>query len=107
MRINEKIKELREKSNITQKEMADYLEVTQTYISKLESSERNLTIDLLMKISTLFVCDISELVDDDKTVKPLVLPFRKKNYTVADLDSISSANKIILNFNEMIDLLEE
>ncbi len=107
MKINEKIKELREKSNITQKEMADYLEVTQTYISKLESSDRNLTIDLLMKIANLFVCDISELVDDNKSIKPLVLPFRKKNYSVADLDSISNANKIILNFNEMIDLLED
>lgn len=107
MKINEKIKDLREKSKITQKEMADYLDVTQTYISKIESSERNLTFDLLLKISNLFICDMNELVDDNKDVRPLLLPFRKKNFSVADLDSISNANKIILNFNEMIDLLEE
>ena len=107
MNINEKIKELREKSKITQKSMADYLNVTQTYISKMESSERELTVDLLNKIANLFVCDINDLIDDNKKVKPILLPYRKKNYSVEDLENISNANKIIINFNEMIDMLEE
>lgn len=107
MKVNEKIKNLREKSKITQEGMANYLNVSQTYISKLESSERELTVDLLTKIADLFVCDICDLVDDAKMVEPIVMPFRKKNYSVEDLENISDANRIILNFNEMVDMLED
>ena len=107
MKINEKIKELREKNGISQRSMAEYLGVDQSYISKVESDERNLSVELLTKISNLFICDIEDLVNTSKTIKPFVMPFRKKAYSVSDLENISKANKIILNFNEMIDMLEE
>jgi transcriptional regulator with XRE-family HTH domain len=107
MVINDKIKELREKSKITQESMSNYLNVTQSYISKIESSEREIPVELLVKIANLFVCDINDLIDDSKKISPIVLPFRKKNYSVEDLQNFGNANRIIMNFNEMIDLLEE
>ncbi len=107
MSINEKIKKLRQDSKITQEVMANYLNVSQTYISKLESNERNLTIDILNKICNLFLCDFNDLIDDNKSIKPIALPFRKSDISAADLENFSDANKIIMNFNEMIDLLEE
>lgn len=107
MKVNEKIKTMRQESGITQNSLADYLGITQTYVSKLESDERELTVDLLTKIANLFVCSIEDLLDETKSVRPMRLPFRKASYTVDDLANISDANRIILNLTEMIDMLED
>lgn len=107
MNINEKIKRLREQNNISQLSMAEYLKVHQSYISKIESSERNLNIELLNKIANLFVCNLYDLIDDKKDVRPMIMPYRKSAYSVSDLENISNANKIILNLNEMIKLSED
>ena len=43
--INEKLKMMRELSGLRQGQIADYLGVTQTFISKVETGDRNLTVD--------------------------------------------------------------
>lgn len=106
MKVNEKIKKIRTESGITQSSLANYLGITQAYVSKLESDERELTVDLLTKIANLFVCSIEDLLDETKKVRPMALPFRKASYTVDDLSNISDANRIILNLTEMIDIIE-
>ena len=105
-KINQKIKQLREENNITQKQLAEYLNVTQALISQLESSERKFSLSIIMKLADLFVCDIDDLIDDEKEVKTILLPYRKTAYTVEDLSNISDARRIIKNFNEMIDMKE-
>lgn len=108
MQINEKLKALRTQSGISQQNLAEYLGVEQSYISKIESSERSLTLELLNKISQLFVCSLVDLTDDNKDIKPLIVPFRKqKNYSFEDLTNISDANQIILNWHEMLNYMGE
>ena len=40
MEINVRIKELREKNGYTQKNIADFLSVDQSFVSKIENGER-------------------------------------------------------------------
>ena len=50
--IYEKLKLMREQSGLRQGQIAEYLGVTQTFISKVETGERNLTVaQLEMKMS--------------------------------------------------------
>ena len=47
--LGQKIKELRSESNYTQQNIADFLGVDQSFISKVEKNERVLTSDKLEK----------------------------------------------------------
>ena len=49
--INEKLRMMREEAGLRQGQIADYLGVTQTFISKVETGERNLTVDQLQDVS--------------------------------------------------------
>ena len=51
--IYEKLKTMREKAGLRQGQIADYLGVTQTFISKVETGERNLTVDQLENLVNL------------------------------------------------------
>lgn len=105
-KIYEKIRQLREDNHITQKQLAEYLGITQALVSQLESSERNFSMGIISKLTDLFVCDFEDLIDENKDVKAVLLPYRKTSYSVEDLSNVSDARKIIKNFNEMIDMKE-
>lgn len=102
MSINEKIKKLRNDLGIKQIDLANYLDIDQSYISKIESGERIINVDLLEKLADLFSCSIFDIIDDKKNIE--LLCFSHRNKTLSDLDSFSKANKIIKNYREMIDL---
>ena len=59
--IGERFNELRNKSGLTQSQIADFLKVDQSYISKCEKSERQFSIDILEKAAALFGCPIEYL----------------------------------------------
>lgn len=56
--ISEKLKEMREQSGLRQEQIARFLGVTQTYVSKVKSGERNLTVDQLGKLVSLYGCSL-------------------------------------------------
>ena len=107
MRICEKIKELRKNIGLNQEELANYLEVDQTLISKIENDERNATLGMLRKLSELFTCPLESLLDENVMPEVIKVPFRSKDATPSDLCTISKANNIILNLKEMLDLKEK
>ena len=49
-----RIKELREDADITQKQIADYLNVKQNTYSQYENGQRQLPIDMLIKLAHYF-----------------------------------------------------
>lgn len=105
--LNEKIKKLRQEKGITQKSLAEYLEVDQSFISKIESNERNINVEIVEKLADLFACSVRDLVNDDRDVKGLSLSFRSKIDNVTDLEHISYANKVVKDFIEVIDKWED
>lgn len=64
---NEKIKELREDNDLTQKQLAEILNTTQRTISYYENNERELPIEMLIKyakhfnVSLEYICGIDKL----------------------------------------------
>lgn len=67
------IKDIRKKNNLTQKQLADKLNVTYQAVSKWENGKNVPDIAIMMEISKLFNVDINELLNGENKLK-------KKNY---------------------------
>jgi len=103
--ISAMIKSLRENSGFTQKNIADYLKVDQSLISKFESGERPINVDMLEKLAVLFGVEMSAF-SEESNINPLSFALRASEISEADLETISAINKIALNSNFMTKLLE-
>jgi transcriptional regulator with XRE-family HTH domain len=99
------IKELREKSGFTQKNIANFLGVDQSLISKFEAGERPVSADMLDKMAALFSCSISAFEEPMEDIKALHFALRSSEICEADLKTISVINKIALNSIFMTNLL--
>ena len=49
-----KLKELREENNVSQKEIAEFLNIKQNTYSQYETHKRQLSIDILIKLSKFY-----------------------------------------------------
>lgn len=61
-RVVKKLREAREKSGLTQADVAKRLGVTQSYISKIEAGQVSISIILLKKLSKVYGIDIRHLL---------------------------------------------
>lgn len=95
--IGSRIKSLREKANLTQKQIAEYLSVDQSLISKFEKGERSISTDILSRLATLLCCPIFDLVSDKKMTPVYNIAFRTSSIDSADLNALAVINKIALN----------
>ena len=107
--IGVNIRLYREKNLLTQKAIADYLDISRELISYYETGERNPPIEVLTKLSDLFGIDLEDLLEEseEKTKENIVLVFRNKDFSNEDLREIAGFKKIINNFLKMERLLEE
>lgn len=103
--INIRLKQLRKESRITQEQMAEYLGVDQSLITKLENGTRSLNITLIDKICNLFGCSEAYLMGEDDAYIPLNFAFRSNGIQSEDLESIAVVNKIAMNIRYMNELL--
>jgi len=100
------IKNLRERSGFSQKNIADFLKVDQSLISKFESGERPIRSDMLDKLATLFGCSLTSFTESSGDVRPLVLALRSSELCDEDFETLSTINRIALNSAFMSSLLE-
>ncbi len=105
--LGKKIKKLREEMGLTQTQIADYLAVDQSYISKFEKGERVMNADILSKLAALFCCPVPDLLSDDNTDPCCSISFRASSVKGEDLESLSMIHKIAMNQFWMDDLLGE
>ena len=106
-KFNYRIKSLRKESKLTQEQMASYLDVDQSLVTKLENGTRNLNVDLIEKICNLFGCTDEYLLGESDEYIPLNFAFRSNNIQAEDLQSIAMINKIAINLRFMDDLLKD
>ena len=64
MSLGEKIKELRQRKNITQQELAKRIGLSQSHLSLLEAGKRSLNFDQIEKIAKTFGMSIYEFFDE-------------------------------------------
>lgn len=105
-KFSDRLKSLRKESKLTQEQMADYLEVDQSLVTKLENGTRNLNVDLIEKICNLFGCTDEYLLGERDEYIPLNFAFRSNNIQAEDLQSIAMINKIAMNLRFMDEMIK-
>lgn len=105
IKVGDKIQRLREESKISQKQIALYLGVDQSMISKIESNERNASVEMLDKLSVLFGCSSDNFESDDACEPQLQFAFRASEVYPGDFEAISAIHRIALNLREMKQML--
>lgn len=104
--IGKRFNELRNRSGLTQSQIAEYLDIDQSYISKCEKNERQFSVEILEKAAALFGCPIEYFIDETSQFAPVPIALRAKSVTTGDLETIAAINKIALNLRFMESLLE-
>jgi|SRR5690554_1912760 len=101
--MRERFINLRQMSGLSQKQLAEYLGIDQSYISKIEKGERALTLDIAEKMALLNGYDVSYFLEEN-SVEPIQFNCRMQNLTGEDLKYIAEINKIAINLKEMKDI---
>lgn len=99
--INAKLKKLRKENKITQEQLAQFLNVDQSLITKLENGTRNFNVTMIDKICSLFGCTPEYLSGENDEYIPLNFAFRSNGIKAEDLESIAAINKIAMNLKYM------
>ena len=68
MKTHEKVREMREKHQMTQEQMAEKLHLTPSSYAKLERGETAIKIERLQQIANIFNIDASELLGDNGNI---------------------------------------
>jgi len=102
-----RLKELRKNSKLTQEQMAQYLGVDQSLVTKLENGTRALNVSLIEKICSLFCCTEDYLFGIDDEYTPMTFAFRANCVQADDLESIAAVNRIARNIRYMNSLMEK
>ena len=105
--IYEKLKSMREQTGLRQEQIADFLGVTQTYISKVENGERNLTVDQLENLVNLYGYSLSSFADMQNDAPPIQFAFRAQEVSQDDLKVIADIGRIAINSRFMTEVLED
>ena len=90
--LGENIRKLRDNAGFTQSNIAQFVGVDQSLISKVEKGERTLSADLIEKLAALFAVPVEELENQS---------------IVAEMEAIAAINKIALNSEFMHTILKE
>ena len=104
--IGENLRVLRDGAGYNQQSIANFLGIDQSLISKIETGERSISVDMLDKLASLFGIAPSAIVNDVVAARPLSCAFRCSELTSSDMETISDINKIALNSEFMSSLLE-
>ena len=78
IKLGQRIKELREQSGISQQKLAEMLGVSRPTISQIESEERKISADELIKLAAIFNLSIESLVDLEKQPEVILEEGRKE-----------------------------
>lgn len=103
--LGQRIKELREQSHLSQSQVAAYLNIDQSYLSKIESGERMITVDHMERLAELYGCTFEELNSFETKVEQLKISFRAKEITVEDMNKYA-CKKRMLPSNSFSDYLK-
>lgn len=102
-----KLKVLREQAGLRQCQIADFLGVDQTFISKVETGERNLKVDQLETLLNLYGHNLESFVKFESDTYPIQFAFRSQDLAQEDLKVIADIGRIAINSRFMAKVLRE
>ena len=100
----ERIKNLREEHKYTQKQVADFLEIDQSNLSKIELGKRTISMDLIEELCSLFNCSEEYILGESDKYDPSNISFRKNKKM--DLNIIAQINET-MNYIKLLRELDE
>lgn len=98
---NIRLKQLRTRSKLTQKQLAQYLKIDCSMITKLENGTKELNTTLIEKICDLFCCSEEYLMGENDFDIPLHSNCKLNSFDTESLKRIADVNKIIRNIRYM------
>ena len=105
--LGENIRILRENAGFTQGNLAQFLSVDQSMISKIEKGERSLSADMIERLAPLFGVTPEQMEEQNVTASKLSFAFRGSDLNLNEMEAIAAINKIALNSEFMHAILEE
>lgn len=101
--IGVNIKTFREKSGLTQEEVADYCGINRTVLSYYENGSREVSLLHLEKIAEFLDVDMDVFLEENPSeIQPdLALAFRADELTPSDRDQITFFKRIVKNYLKM------
>lgn len=90
--VGKNLKELRVENGYTQKQVSEYLEITQSNLSKIENGGRNFNLTLLDKICLLYNCSPEYLLGKIDHHEKTTISFRSDEKV--DLNVVAKMNEI-------------
>ena len=99
--VGRNIRSFRKSLGLTQENVADYLGLSPAMINYYENGKREIDIIKLMKLSDLFIVELSDLLDDNPGVINInqAVAFKRDKLKEKDLKAIARFRKIIKNYN--------
>lgn len=98
--VGRNIKSLRGKSSLNQRQIAEFLDLDQSVVSKIEKGERNISASLVDRLANLFCCPVSYILCGNEDLNCRV-DYRSNLIKKEDLEALSLINKLVLNQFEM------
>lgn len=101
--IGNNIKEFRNRLGLSQDQVADFIGVDRTTITKYESGDREVSLVQLEKFCDLFAIEIEDLFEEDSVNKSanLAFAFRADDLNQEDITSIAAFQKVVKNYLKM------
>lgn len=95
--LSDKIKAIRISKGMTQKQLADILDVSQNAIYNWENGKREIKIETLQKIANALNVPIIDIADD------LVTPLRKENWKTTEKERLEIAQEkdLLRNYHSL------
>ena len=104
-KLGRNIKQAREYSHLIQKDIAAFLDIDQSLVSKIESGERAISANSLDKLAKLLCFSVRELLTGDNINPKGKMAFRTDGLSYEDNCILAEVNAIILNQQEMDGIL--
>ena len=102
MILGQRLRELRESSGLSQKQIAECLSVDQSLIFKFESGERSISSTQLDTICDIVCFPVDKLLDERQDVKPgNAVSFKTAKLSIESIKALSVINRIFLNQMKM------
>lgn len=104
--IGNNVKYLRERSKLSQEELAKFLKVDLDYVLSLEKGDRIISTVKLERISELFGCPSDQLMKEEVPHRIFDYVFHSDQGPALDVEVVGKINLISLNLIEMQRLME-
>jgi transcriptional regulator with XRE-family HTH domain len=104
--IGENAKRAREANGLSQMNVAEFLKVDQSLISKFEKGERSLQSDMLERLANLFGYKVTDFeCSRGIHAQRIKVAFRSSGISANDMEAIHDIKRIALNLFFMADLI--